>query len=91
MRREAGLEPAGPQCQVRNSTSSENFENQDSQYETQASLKKRGGKKARQEQTSKLQIKGCEMQRRIADPYQAWGRGGRGDQCVCVGVCASSL
>lgn len=60
--------------------------NQDSQYETQPSQKKEGEKKkGRQEQTSKLQIKECEMQRRIADPYRARGRGGREGISACVG------
>lgn len=43
--------------------------NQNSQYEIELSQKKIERKKGRQEQTSKLQIKACEMQRRIADPY----------------------
>lgn len=48
-------------------------------------------KNGRQEQTSKLQIKECEMQGRIADPYRARGLvEGWGDQYV-RGGCASSL
>lgn len=59
--------------------------NHDSQYETQPSQKRRWKKRQEQEQTSKLQIKECEMQRRIADPYRARGRGGREGISACVG------
>lgn len=51
----------------------------------QVKKKKKDGKKGRREQTSKLQIKECEMQRRIADPYWAWGRDGREGISACAG------
>lgn len=78
MRLQTALEPSVLQCQFFRAFIIWKLHESKQSIWNRTKSKKIERKKGRQEQTSKLQIKACEMQPRIADPYWARGWGGRG-------------